>query len=576
MAAAGKKHGPGGEETLVQEPVASSLVLEVPIGRGTLGTVWRARDATGRPVAAKQIPIHGDGELLMLLAADGARLAALEKEEPAAGSVIGWSVMVDGPCAVLVMDLMSGGSWADRLSRGDRRKGDEVATVGASVAASLADLHAQGLLHGDLKGSAVLFDPRDSGNRVCLGDAGLATRFAEPARFGPLVHATSGRLDPAVVAGDRLGPPGDVFALGVLCAEMLLGKLPWSHLSSRMPRDPARSLLLGIAQLGGTIPPSLVAAMGAALDRRPASRPTAAELAATLIGAEGGRRQRSPDLRMARASNEPSGGERGEGEPLVAPGVEPPAPTGREALLAPHGGGSPLVLRPGPRPLRHPRASNRSGARRPGRHEVQVRSRLSRARPAGTWIVAVAIATVLIAVVWRAAAGPHPPGRQAERHPGLCHAAPGGSSLDGGRLVGEADVTGQGCLSRVVQIGQMLEVRSSSRGPAARFRFRPAVAACQVVIGDFGCDGRDTPALYDPQTGKVFVYLEWPRPGRSASAARTESTGVTGGRLVVTRGLGARCSSVRVLLPRGPIGGRSAAPPQGEGGGERSPAAASG
>jgi hypothetical protein len=108
------------------------------------------------------------------------------------------------------------------------------------------------------------------------------------------------------------------------------------------------------------------------------------------------------------------------------------------------------------------------------------------------------------------------------------------------------------------------------------FQFRPAVPAGQVVIGDFGCHGRETPALYDPRSGKVFVYLEWPRPGRSASAARTVSTGVTGGRLIVGPGLGARCSTVRVLAPTGHHVGRPAAPPQRESGGERSPAAASG
>jgi hypothetical protein len=560
---------------LDHEPVASSLVLEEPIGRGSLGVVWRGRDATGRAVAAKQIPVYGDGELLSLLAADGGRLAALEMREPAAAAIVGWTVMVDGPCAVLVMDLISGGSWADRLSRADGRNGDEVATVGATLAGSLASLHSQGLLHGDLKGSAVLFDPRDSGNGVRLADAGLATRFAEPARFGPLVHGTVGRLDPAVVAGDPFGAPSDVFALGVLCAEMLLGELPWSRPGSRIPSDPGQSLLAGVARLGGTIPPSLVAAIGAALDRRPAARPTAAELAATLVGAEGGRWRRSLDLQLAPAVRKRSGQERWEGETPAPSGGEPPVAAGGEARLGSSEGGPPPALQPGPLPLRRQRGSSGPGVRRRG-HRAVPRRRHARARPAGIWGAAAAIAIVLIGVVWRTAAGPQLSHlRQAEAHPALCP-APAGSSPDGGTPVGEADVNGHGCVSRVVQIGQMLEVRSTSGAPAVVFRFWPAVPDGQVVIGDFGCDGRETPALYDPSTGKVFVYLAWPGPGRPVSAVRSESTGVTGGRLVVGSGLGARCSTVRVLPPAGHKVGRPAALPQRESGGERSPPAASG
>jgi eukaryotic-like serine/threonine-protein kinase len=544
------------EETLGQEAAVSPVVLEEPIGRGTLGTVWRARDAGGRQVAAKRIPLYGDGELVMLLAADGARLAAVDQPEPAAAALLTWNVVVDGPCALLVMDLMDGGSWADRLVDGGSRSSDEVAAVGASIAASLAGLHAQGLLHGDLKGSAVLFErPGDTPDGVQLADVGIATRFAEAGRFGPLVHGTAGRLDPGVVAGHPFGPPSDVFALGLLCAEMLLGKLPPRRPGSGTPRDPARSMLPRIDRVEG-IPPALVVAIGAAMDRRPAFRPTAAEMAATLVALEGGQWRRPANPRLAPVGRAPGFSATGAGGPPV-PDTEAevtttaPGPTPADDAAA--------SVPPGPLALRPRRAPNRRGSHRPEGRKRAPRRHAPRVRPVARWAGAVAITVILVAVGWRAAVGPgHLPRRPAGAHPVLCPEGQGGGSRARGTPLGEADRESRGCPLRVVQVGEGLEVRSPSGRPVAALRFQPAVPGGQVVTGGFGCDGRVTPALYNPHTGQVFVYLEWPGPGRPVSPARTEWTGVRGGRLVSRQRKGTRCSVVQVLAP-----GRSRREPPG-------------
>lgn len=496
---------------MTQQAAAGRVVLEAPIARGTLGTLWRARDALGRPVAAKRIPVCGDAELIGLLHRDGARLATLDRSGSDPAAILAWSVEIDGPCVVLVMDLVAGGSWAHRLPGGIGRDGGEVGAVGASVATCLARLHSEGLVHGDLKPSAVLFDgPLDAGARVRLGDAGLAIRFAATDRFGPRAQATSGRLDPAVAAGHPFGPSSDVYALGVLCAEMLLGGLPTSRSgATRTSSQAARSPASGLARLRQAAPSGLVAAIQEALAPSPASRPTAAELAATLV---------ETSARPLRHASPPSAGR--------TPAGDPPRPR-------------PL------RPTRTPRRSEGPGPRNRW-HGRRTRGR----RRIAAWCAVATVAILLVEGLWRAAAGPDRTVRRATPPVARCPGADNGGFPVGGRLLGEADVTGQGCLSPVVQVGQELEVRSASGQRAPVLRFRPVVPGAQVVIGRFACSTLQTPALYDPRTGEVFVYLRWPEPGRPVSATRTVRTGVTGGRLVVRRREGTSCSSVQVLRSR--------------------------
>ncbi|MBO0894664.1 MAG: protein kinase [Acidimicrobiales bacterium] len=519
---------------LTQEAAAGRVVLEAPIARGTLGTLWRARDALGRPVAAKRIPVCGDAELIGLLDSDGARLAALDRSGSDPAAILAWSVEIDGPCVVLVMDLVAGGSWADRLPGGIGRDADEVRAVGASVATCLARLHSEGLVHGDLKPSAVLFDgPPEAGARVRLGDAGLAIRFAATDRFGPRAQATAGRLDPAVAAGHPFGPPSDVYVLGVLCAEMLLGGLPTSRSgATRTPGQEARSLAGGLARLRHAAPSGLVAAIHEALAPSPASRPTAAELAATLV---------ETSARPLRHASLPSAGRTPTGDPPRPRPLRPTRTPRRSEGPGPRNPwpGNPWPRNPWPRNPWH-------GRRTRGRRRI------------AAWCAVATVAILLVGGLWRAAAGPDGTVRRAGSSAAPCPGS-GNAAREGGRLLGEADVTGRGCVSPVVQVGQELEVGSAGGEPAQVVRFRPAVPGGQVVLGDFGCGRRETPALYDPRTGEVFVYLRWPRPGRKVGASRVLRTGVTGGRLVVRRSDGTPCSSVQVLSPpaaaQRPLGG---------------------
>ena len=65
----------------------------------------------------------------------------------------------------------------------------------------------------------------------------------------------------------------------------------------------------------------------------------------------------------------------------------------------------------------------------------------------------------------------------------------------------------------------------------------------QAIVGDWGCDGRETVAVLRPRTGALFRFDAWPAPGREiavepfrrVAGAETLSPGTGCGQLVVAR-----------------------------------------
>jgi hypothetical protein len=94
-----------------------------------------------------------------------------------------------------------------------------------------------------------------------------------------------------------------------------------------------------------------------------------------------------------------------------------------------------------------------------------------------------------------------------------------------------ADVEGRGCTVPVAWDGRQLTVPLRS-GQTARYDL-DAHADDVLLLGDWNCDGRATPALYRPGDGQLFVFDEF----SEAATARGSSSGVHDGRPVVVRGV---------------------------------------
>ncbi len=194
-------------------------LLEEAVGRGGMGTVYRARDLTdGRIVAVKRVELD-DARFER-----EARILA-ELAHPAIVRHIRDGVAENGS-RYLVMEWLEGETLARRLGRGPLSIEDTI-TLARRIAEALGAAHASGVVHRDVKPSNLfLVDGRV--DRVKVVDFGLARQrdgetIEARTRSGTLL-GTPGYMAPEQARGERsVGPPADVFALGCVMYECLTG-----------------------------------------------------------------------------------------------------------------------------------------------------------------------------------------------------------------------------------------------------------------------------------------------------------------------------------------------------------------
>ena len=207
-----------------RQRLGGRFVLGEEVGRGGMAVVHRAHDEVlDREVAVKLLHPH--------LATDPAFLARFRREARAAGAlshpnivaVHDWGEHEDR--AFLVLQLVEGASLRDVLRAHGRLTPAEAMAVLVPAAAGLQAAHDAGLVHRDVKPENLLIGT--DGN-VRVTDFGLARAAAEATTtFGPDVLVGSPHyLAPEAVRGEALDPRADVYALGVLLYECLVGRPP--------------------------------------------------------------------------------------------------------------------------------------------------------------------------------------------------------------------------------------------------------------------------------------------------------------------------------------------------------------
>lgn len=193
------------------------------IGKGGMGTVWRARDrSSGRTVAIKLI--HPG------LAEDGYHLARLEREvevarridSPHVVRVLGYGQQ--GGLPYIAMEFVDGQSLRDLIAAGKTKDFSEwshARSVLVQLATALAAAHKVGVIHRDIKPANVMIDRL--GN-VKLADFGIA-RAIDMSRMtgGETILGT-----PSYMAPDAdTTAQSDLYALGCVVYEMVTGAPPF-------------------------------------------------------------------------------------------------------------------------------------------------------------------------------------------------------------------------------------------------------------------------------------------------------------------------------------------------------------
>ncbi len=207
------------------------------LGKGGMGEVWRARDATlGREVAIKTLPEE--------FAKDEERLARFEREAKLLASLNHPNIATihgleeDNGTRFLVLELVEGDTLADRLKRGAIPV-EESLKLALQIAEALEAAHEKGVIHRDLKPANIKVTPD---GKIKVLDFGLAKALMGDGADASLSHSptismaatqqgvilgTAAYMSPEQARGETTNKRADIWAFGCVLFEMLTGRQTW-------------------------------------------------------------------------------------------------------------------------------------------------------------------------------------------------------------------------------------------------------------------------------------------------------------------------------------------------------------
>ncbi len=237
--------------------------IEAAVGSGATAVVFRARHARTGAVGALKLFRHAP--VASAQQAERELLALLDRRW--GPRLLDAGQTPDG-ASFLVTTWTEGEPLDVRRSRSEATRLRDAAIVAHAVGRGLAELHGLGVWHGDVKPQNVLVHARApdrdaaEARGATLIDLGLAISSGSVAKGGTYRYAA-----PELVAAGEASPASDVFALGVLLAELIA-----PGVSGEID---AASAARGASAGPGELP----AWIGAMLSRAPGGRPSAAWIA---------------------------------------------------------------------------------------------------------------------------------------------------------------------------------------------------------------------------------------------------------------------------------------------------------
>ena len=273
--------------------------VEEKIGSGNFGTVYRGEHIfLHHPVAIKVFrPTVGSAGLDGLERFRLEGISACRINHPNAVTVLDFDVSA-GSLAYLVMELLQGQSLAEEIRAAGPLAPRRALHVAAVVCDVLAEAHGAGIVHRDIKPSNIFLHRGKGDELVKVIDFGIAKlseeaiphgESATPTIAGMLV-GTPAYMSPERFHGDPYDGRADVYALGVVLYEMLTGRLPFDMGKTtnywQMAAMVATESAMPLSTVNPSLPASLNVLVMGALEKDPALRSPASELALALRAAE--------------------------------------------------------------------------------------------------------------------------------------------------------------------------------------------------------------------------------------------------------------------------------------------------
>jgi tRNA A-37 threonylcarbamoyl transferase component Bud32 len=319
-----------------------------PLGRGGMASVYRAYEPKlDRYVALKVLPrefLH-DPTFAERFRREAQVVARLE--HPNIIPIYAYDIEEQDGIPWMAMRLITSGSLGELIRRERLPLARSVAIL-RGVADALDYAHGKGIVHRDVKPQNVLLD---EASRVYLADFGIA-KILESAgglTASGMITGTPQYMAPEQATGLKIGPPADVYALGIVAYEMFTGKVPFAadtpvavlmkHVQEPLPLPPP-----------DVVPEPLLRALLKATTKKPEDRWSSAgafvEALSAGLGGYASARTAAPTVAIPPTP-----------PPLAPPTIVSPAP-------APPAPGTAPPLPPRPPVMRPPAARNDAGAAR--------------------------------------------------------------------------------------------------------------------------------------------------------------------------------------------------------------------
>ena len=211
----------------MEQPKLGRYLIQSELGRGAMGVVYKATDSVlERTVAVKTVN--------MALEKDGIERyeARFYQEARAAGSlnhpniVTVYDVGKAGNVAYMAMEFIEGVELRTMLGEGKPLPVAQSVSIAAQVAEGLAYAHQHGVVHRDIKPANIMVTPATP---VKITDFGIARMRAsgELTQTGMMLGSPK-YMSPEQVIGKRADHRSDIFSLGVILYEMLVGAAPFN------------------------------------------------------------------------------------------------------------------------------------------------------------------------------------------------------------------------------------------------------------------------------------------------------------------------------------------------------------